>query len=185
MSGLVIEGYAVVSADGMIADRNGHMPDGLKHEPDARFFREGLDSAALVVHGRHSHEEQGPISDRRRRLVVTDRTPEFTAHPSLSNAWVWNPASMPFDGALRKVGVTEGKIAVSGGGGVFGLFLKIGFDTFHLSRAGKLLLPGGRPVFPDVPAKSPEQVLKEHGLKAGPVHVFNAAADVTLVSWRR
>jgi hypothetical protein len=36
----VIEGYAVVSADGVIADRNGHMPDGLKHEPDARFFRE-------------------------------------------------------------------------------------------------------------------------------------------------
>src|SRR4051794_3787205 len=65
MSGLVIEGYAVVSADGMIADRNGHMPDGLKHEPDARFFREGLDGAALV-HGRHSHEEQGRISDRRR-----------------------------------------------------------------------------------------------------------------------
>jgi dihydrofolate reductase len=185
MSGLVIEGYAVVSADGMIADRNGHMPDGLKHEPDARFFREGLDGAALVVHGRHSHEEQGPISDRRRRLVVTDRTPGFTAHPSLPNAWVWNPASMPFDGALRKVGVTEGKISVSGGGGVFGLFLKIGFDTFHLSRAGKLLLPGGRPVFPDVPAKTPEQVLMEHGLKAGPVHVFDAAADVTLVSWRR
>jgi hypothetical protein len=50
-----IEGYAVVSADGMIADRDGRMPDGLKHEPDARFFREGLDSAALVVHGRHSH----------------------------------------------------------------------------------------------------------------------------------
>jgi len=35
----VIEGYAVISAEGMIADRNGHMPDGLKHEPDARFFR--------------------------------------------------------------------------------------------------------------------------------------------------
>jgi dihydrofolate reductase len=181
----VIEGYAVVSADGMIADRNGHMPDGLKHEPDARFFRKGLDSAVLVVHGRNSHEQQGPISDRRRRLVVSDRTPGFSAHPSLPNAWVWNPASMPFAEACRKIGVTGGKIAISGGGGVFGLFLKIGFDTFHLSRAGKLLLPGGRPVFPDVPAKTPEQVLTEHGLKADPVQVLDAAEDVTLVSWRR
>jgi len=86
---------------------------------------------------------------------------------------------------MRKVGVSEGKIAISGGTGVFGLFLKIGFDTFHLSRAGKLLLPGGRPVFPDVPAKTPEQVLMEHGLTAGPMQVLDAAEDVTLVSWRR
>ena len=68
---------------------------------------------------------------------------------------------------------------------LFGLFLKIGFDTFHLSRVGKLLLPGGRPVFPDVPAKTPEQVLTEHGLKPDPVKVFDGAEDVTLVSWRR
>jgi len=127
MQGAAIEGYAVVSGDGMIADRNGHMPDGLKHEPDARFFRDGLDSAALVVHGRHSHEQQGPISDRRRRLVVTDRTPGLSAHSSIPNAWVWNPASIPFEEACRKIGVTEGKIAISGGTGVFGLFLKIGF----------------------------------------------------------
>jgi dihydrofolate reductase len=185
MRGFSIEGYAVVSADGMIADRNGHMPDGLKHEPDARFFREGLDGAALVVHGRHSHEEQGPISDRRKRLVVTDRSSKLTGHPSHANAWVWNPRSMPFEEACRKIGVTEGKIAVSGGTGVFGLFLKIGFDVFHLSRAGKLVLPGGRPVFPEVPAKTPEQVLTDHGMKAGSLRVFDAAEDVTLVSWRR
>jgi hypothetical protein len=88
MRGLTIEGYAVVSADGMIADRNGHMPDGLKCDADARFFTEGLDSAALVVHGRHSHEEPGPASDRRRRLVVSNRTPGFSVHPSVPNAWV-------------------------------------------------------------------------------------------------
>jgi dihydrofolate reductase len=181
----VIEGYAVVSADGMIADQSGHMPDGLKHEPDARFFREGLDSAALVVHGRHSHEEQGPISDRRRRLIVSHRTPGFSEHPSLRNAWVWNPTSMSFEEACRKIGLTGGKIAVSGGGGVFGLFLGIGFDTFHLSRVGKIRLPGGRSVFPDVPAKTPEQVLTEHGLKPDPLRVLDAAEDLTLVSWRR
>lgn len=185
MQGWVVEGYAIVSADGMIADRNGHMPDGLKCEADARFFTEGLDSAMLVVHGRHSHEQQGSASDRRRRIIVTDRSRGFFAHPEIPNAWVWNPASMAFDDACRKIGVTEGKIAVSGGSGVFGLFLRLGFDAFHLSRAGKLALPGGRPVFPEVPAKAPEQVLSEHGLKAAPARVLDPDAQVTLVSWRR
>jgi dihydrofolate reductase len=167
--GFAFEGYAIVSADGMIADRNGYMPEGLKHESDARFFRAGLDRATLLVHGRHSHEQQGPVSERRKRLVVTGRIAGFSVHPSLANAWVWNPASMPFDQACVKIGVTEGNIAVIGGTGVFGLFLKIGFAAFHLSRADKLVLPGGRPVFPEVPAKTPQELLTEHGLKPGPL----------------
>jgi hypothetical protein len=31
-----VEGYAIVSADGMLADRNGQMPDGLKMDADVR-----------------------------------------------------------------------------------------------------------------------------------------------------
>jgi hypothetical protein len=72
---------------------------------------------------------------------------------------------------------------LTGGTGVFGLFLDIGFDAFHLSRAGKVLLPGGRPVFPQVPARTPEQVLTEHGLRPGPVRVLDAEAQATLVTW--
>jgi hypothetical protein len=53
-----IEGYAIVSADGMLADFNRKMPDGLKIDADVRFFKQGLDRAALVVHGRNSHEQQ-------------------------------------------------------------------------------------------------------------------------------
>jgi dihydrofolate reductase len=185
MQCIVTEGYAIVSADGMIADRTGHMPDGLKCEADARFFTNGLDSAALIVHGRHSHEQQGAVSDRRRRIIVSDRRAGFFAHPEIPNAWVWNPVSMAFAEACAKVDVRGGKIAVTGGGGVFGLFLKIGFDAFHLSRAGKLVLPGGRAVFPEVPAKTPEQLLSAHGLNPGPMQVLDAKADVTLVSWRR
>jgi hypothetical protein len=92
---------------------------------------------------------------------------------------------MAFEKACRGIGVTEGKIAVSGGTGVFALFLKIGFDAFHLSRAAKPTLPGGRPVFPEVPGKTPEQVLSEHGLKPRPVQVLDREADVTLVTWKR
>jgi hypothetical protein len=50
------EGYAIVSANGMIADRNHEMPAGLRIEADARFFATALDAATIVVHGRNSHE---------------------------------------------------------------------------------------------------------------------------------
>jgi hypothetical protein len=116
---------------------------------------------------------------------VSDRRAGFSAHESLPNAWVWNPASKPFEEVCRKIDVREGKIAISGGTGVFALFLKIGFDVFYLSRVAKLALPGGRPVFPEVPSKMPEQVLTEHGLKAGAAEVLDVAEGVTLVSWRR
>ena len=55
---LRIEGYAIASADGMIADATGFMPDSLKFEADQRFFLEALDRAAMVAHGRLSHEGQ-------------------------------------------------------------------------------------------------------------------------------
>ena len=182
MSSIRTEGYAIVSADGMIADRNRHMPDGLKIPADVRFFNDGLDSAAIIVHGRHSHEQQA-VSDRRRRLVVTNGVTTIADHPHIANARLWNPAGMPFAEACKAMGVTGGKAAVTGGTGVFGLFLDIGFDAFHLSRAGKVLLPGGRPVFPQVPARTPEQVLSERGLVPGPVRVLDAEAEATLVTW--
>ena len=47
-----IEAFAIISADGMIADAAGHMPDALKIEADRKFFLSGLDRAAVVVHGR-------------------------------------------------------------------------------------------------------------------------------------
>jgi dihydrofolate reductase len=180
-----IEGYAIVSADGMIADHNRHMPAGLKIEADVRLFNEGLDSAALIVHGRHSHEQQGPRSNRRRRLILTDRCDPITDHPQIPNASLWNPSRMPFDDALMAMGITAGKVAVTGGSHVFGLFLGIGFDAFHLSRAGKVRLPGGRPVFPQVPERTPAQVLRDHGLVPGAVEMLDQAADVTLVTWSR
>ena len=62
---------------------------------------------------------------------------------------------------------------------VFRLSLEIGFDAFHLSRAGKVRIPDGRPVFPEVPALTPEQVLVRNGLRPGPVQMLDAKADVT------
>jgi hypothetical protein len=74
-------------------------------------------------------------------------------------------------------------LAVIGGTETFGLFLDIGYDAFHLTRANRARLPGGRPVFPGVPARTPEDLLAGHGLKPGPPRILDPDADVTLVTW--
>jgi dihydrofolate reductase len=185
MSQFRIAGYAIVSADGMLANAQGIMPDEIKNDADQQFFSDGLDAAAAVVHGRHSHEGQ-PNSPRRRRLVVTRRVAATAPDPNHPHALLWNPKGATLDEALQALGVTKGIVAVIGGTEVFGMFLENpGYDAFHLSRAGRARLPGGRPVFPQVPAQTPEEVLAAHGLKPGPTRVLDAAADVTLVSWTR
>jgi hypothetical protein len=184
MSHYRIEGYAIVSMDGMLANTAGIMPEELKNDADARFFSAGLDGAAAIVHGRHSHEGQ-PNSPRRRRLIVTRRVAATEPEPSNVNALLWNPKGASFENALRALGVHDGVVAVIGGTNVFGMFLDIGYDAFHLSRAGRVRLPGGRPVFPQVPARTPEKVLADHGLKPGARRVLDAASDVTLTNWTR
>jgi len=46
MSSLRIEGYVIVSAEGMLANARGQMPDELKFEGDKEFFTAALDRAA-------------------------------------------------------------------------------------------------------------------------------------------
>ena len=83
-----IEGYAIVSEDGMLANAAGVMPDSLKFEADQAFFERGLDGVDVVVHGRHSHENQRH-SDLRRRLVLTRSVPAIAADPSNRKALFW------------------------------------------------------------------------------------------------
>src|ERR1700722_5673519 len=93
-----IEGYAIVSQDGMIANALGIMPDELKLDADQRFFAQGLDGVEAVVHGRHSHERQ-PHSHLRRRLILTREIAALAADPSNEKALFWNPAGAPFEEA--------------------------------------------------------------------------------------
>ena len=181
---LCIEGYAIVSLDGMIADSRRRMVDGLKVEADSQYFLRGLDQAVLVVHGRHSQEDDAK-AEQRRRLILTHSVADLGQHPTLPNALFWNPAGIPFLEACGRCGLIEGTVAVTGGTSVFGLFLELGFDAFHLSRSARVHLPGGRPVFPQVPTQTPEDVLKGHGLMAGPVEVLDAQAGVSVVTWMR
>ena|ERR1700681_273135 len=178
-----IEGYAIVSQDGMIANAARIMPDALKLDADQRFFAQGLDGVEAVVHGRHSHEQQ-PHSHLRRRLIVTRQIPALAADPSNEKALLWNPAGASFEEAWAALGVPDGSLAVIGGPEVFGMFLPR-YDVFYLSRAPAVRLPGGRPVFPQVPQRTPEAVLASHGLEPGPPQVLDAASGVTVVGWRR
>jgi hypothetical protein len=178
-----IDGYAIVSEDGMLADAQGVMPDSLKFEADQRFFEHGLDGVDAVAHGRNSHERQ-PRSHQRRRLILTRHVAALAADPSNAKALFWNPAGAPFEAAWTRLGVPDGILAVIGGSAVFGMFLDR-YDVFHLSRASGVWLPGGRPVFPEVPAHTPEEVLTRHGLKPGPQQVLDADKGVTLVDWHR
>jgi dihydrofolate reductase len=179
-----IEGLAIVSADGMIADTNGVQPDALKLEADQRFFFDSLDQATALAHGRHSGEG-GPGFTRRRRLILTRRIADVARDPQNQNAVHWNPAGAPLDRAWELLGLSGGLLAVIGGTDVFGLFLERGYDAFHLSRADKAKLPSGRPVFPGIPPRTPDELLAQHGLKPDPPRVLDPVAALTLVTWRR
>jgi dihydrofolate reductase len=82
------------------------------------------------------------------------------------------------------LGVPEGSIGVIGGTEVFGFFLDR-YDVFYLSRAPAVRLPGGRPVFPEVPARTPEQVLARHGLEPHRQQLLDAEKGIAVVEWRR
>jgi dihydrofolate reductase len=180
------EALAIVSADGMLADADGHMPASLLVEADQRFFQDRLDQAAVLVQGRHSHEGGGQRAARRRRLIVTRQITALAETDIHPNALLWNPKGATLQEAWEQLGAEDGMLAVIGGTEVYGLFLGIGFDCFHLSRVPDVRLPGGRPVFPGVgPDYSPEDVLKSHGLQPGASHVFDATRGVTMVTWSR
>jgi len=179
-----IEGYVIVSADGMIADAAGVMPDSLKNAADQRFFQAGLDHAAALVHGRHSHEG-GSRAARRKRLILTRRTTAIAPDSEHPHSLLWNSRGASLDQALVQLGVGDGTIAIIGGTEVFTMFLPR-YDAFHLSRAAKAEIPGGRPVFVGVGVNAtPEDLLARHGLRPGPRRELDAAAGVTVTTWLR
>jgi len=179
-----IEGYVIVSSDGMIADARGQMPHSIRNEADQHFFQTGLDQAAVILHGRHSHEG-GPRADRRKRLVLTRQIAALAPDPSHPNSMLWNPTGCSLERAVESVGAADGTIAVIGGTEVFSMFLPL-YNGFHLSHATRAKIPGGHPVFDEVgPAATPDDVLARHGLKPVARRDLDAAAGVNLVTWER
>jgi hypothetical protein len=176
-----IEAYVIASADGMLADASGVQSASLHFEADQRHFEQGLDQADLVVNGRHSQEGHSNAM-RRRRLVLTRHVADLARDPDNPKARLWNPAGASLEAACAALGLSSGTVAVIGGPLVFTLFLKLGYDCFHLSRAVKVRLPGGLPVFSrERFGGDPDATLSAAGLKArSPVWLEDG---LTLTDW--
>ena len=180
---LRIDGYVIVSADGMLANAQHVMPDELKFEGDKRFFSAALDRADLIVHGRHSHEGQ-PNSPRRKRIILTRTVGATASDPTSTKTLLWNPQGASFEAACERAGMVSGTVAIIGGPSVFAMFMDL-YDTFWLSMAPKVRLPGGEPCFPGVPARTPQEILAAHGLKPGNAEMLDPADGVSVTPWRR
>ena len=178
-----IEAYVIASADGMLTDASGVQPASLHFEADQRHFDEGLDRAEVVVNGRHSQEGHSNAMSRR-RLVLTRHVANLAPDPDNPKARLWNPAGASFESACAAVGLSSGTVAVIGGPQVFTLFLKLGYDRFYLSRAVKVRLPGGLPVFGrERFGGDPDATLLAAGLKARPLGWLEDG--LTLTDWVR
>jgi dihydrofolate reductase len=180
-----IEGYAIISSDGAIADAASAFPSALIFDADKRYYERELDRVDAIVQGRNSHESQAN-SPRRRRLVLTRKVAAIAPDPEHPHSFLWNPAGAALEDACAALGLASGTLGIVGGTAVFDLFLDVGYDVFHLSRADKVQLPGGPPVFSQIgPGRSPEDVLSQAGLVAGPRQTLDEAHAVSLVNWTR
>ena len=180
---LRIEGYVILSANGMLADAHGVMPSELKFDADQTFSEAALARADLIAHGRHSFEDQAR-SPLRTRIWVTHKVATIERDPANAKATLWNPAGAPFEDACRHAGVTSGTAAIIGGPTVFGMFMDR-YDTFWLSQAHRLTIPNGRGGFPGIPERSAQEILAAHGLKATETRMLDAEHGVDLTAWRR
>ena len=183
MTHYLIEGHAIISADGCYADANGNMPQALRFDEDWRRFQAALDCASLTVLGRKGHEAN-PKPAARRRLVLS-RKPSDRDQDVPGVFWV-KPELAKLRAALDRLVPPGGRVAVVGGTGVFDLFAQLGYDTFHLVVAAQVELPGGRALFSGV--KSLEDAhthLRAQGLSVSEHLDIDRRCDVRLVLYSR
>lgn len=179
----IVEGHAIVSAEGAIADADGAMPQALGNEADRAWFQERLNASDLTVLGRLGHAAN-PNVRRRRRLVFSARGTGLEPIGDLVHRL--NPGDMPIGEALSELLPKGGRVAVVGGTGVFDAFLEYGYNEFHLTIAGRARIAGGRPVFSGVSsAAEAEAKLVAAGLCLRERRVLDAANDVVLKIFSR
>jgi hypothetical protein len=178
-----IEGYAVISREGMIATADGLFPEEIKNPADQAFYTGAVARASAVANGAHS-PEGGPDEKNRKRLRLTRQVTRLMADPKNANVTLWNPATAPFDEAWAHLRIDGGSLAVVGGTDVFGLFLGIGYDAFYLSRTeGRV--PHGRPVFPGVGegGLTAADIMGRFDLVLRGTRLLDAATNTTLEEW--
>ena len=179
-----IVGYVIASADGLIADASGHSRRRSSSTPTR-----GSSSMGSSMSTRSSMAATRTrairIRDRRPRLILTRGVPALAPEPADPKA----PGSgiRPARRSRRRcaaLGVRSGTVAIIGGPLVYTLFLKRGYDNFHLSRAVKVCMPDGLPVFiREAYGGEPEAALAAAGLKPGPTLWLDDEVSVT--DWER
>jgi len=172
-------GHAIVSADGMIADRSGLMPDRLMNEADWKLFQAALDQASVVVLGSLGHRRHP--NPGRRRLVFTSKVSTFGPDGGDPLAMLYNPEGIAVADVLAAMPLRAGPVAVTGGTRVFDHFLRQ-YDEFLLVEVDDFVLPGGTPCFT---GKHPRFALAETGLAPAERRVIDPANQVTLTRWVR
>jgi hypothetical protein len=181
MRDVEIHGYAIVSDNDCIADAAGRTPDVLRNDADWAYFQMELNRSAVTVLGRLGHEAH-PNPKGRLRMVLSSSASGLERRP---DGWRWNPAMLPWDRAIAVVLPEGGRVAVPGGRRVFDLFLDIGYDAFHLTRAEGTFVPDGVPVFAGCrEGVSAEAVLSERGLEPDGRRILDPAGPVSLTIWR-
>ncbi len=178
-----IRGYAIVSDDDRIAASDGLTPVSLRNEKDWDYYQRALDRADLVVFGRRSHEAEPNVRGHRRVVVSRAAAAGLEQRPG---AWWWDPERVAWPDVAARLLPSGGLVAAPGGQVVFDLFLKIGFDEFHLSRAHGVTLPGGRGVFSACESGvAAETALAEAGLSLSERIALDPAHGVEMNIWRR
>jgi hypothetical protein len=177
-----IHGYAIVSDNDCIADASGHTPKVLRNEADWAYFQAELNKSAVTVLGRLGHEANANPKGRLRMILSSSST----GLERRANGWWWDPAKVPWDQAIETVLPEGGRVAVPGGRQVFDLFLQIGYDAFHLTRAEGTHVPDGVLVFSECQiGRSAEAILSERRLVSGERQILDSAGRITLAIWRR
>lgn len=176
-----IAGYAIVSDDDRIAGSDGLVPASLRNEKDWDYYQRALARSDLVVFGHRSHDAEPNVRGDR-RLVISSTAAGLEQR---ADGWWWSPARTSWPEVAKKLLPFGGDVAAPGGQAVFDLFLKVGFDAFHLSRAHGVKLPGGRALFSACDAgHSAEAVLAGAGLRVSERIALDPQNGVEMNVWR-
>ena len=129
-------------------------------KPISAFFHERLRAADVLVHGRNSGEGDQRRGSARRRIILTRLVGGVTRDPENDRAVLWNPAAGSFESRLR---ASQHSLRPRRRDRRDRRVRPVSPELFDLSLESVTTarLPGGRPVFPGVPAISPDETSRK------------------------
>ena len=138
---------AVVSHDGKIADAKGEQKM-LTCEPDRQHLLKQMAACDTQLYGYTTYAKFIAPLKRYRCIVATRKTASF--EEIRPQHYLWNPQSVSFTDVCQRVGAHS--ICLLGGSEIYSLAKREGWiDELSLSYVPNINLPGGIPLFNDIP----------------------------------